>query len=71
MLLPEAAVGATYVEIVVSDLDRLRIDERPAFVYFMLPQPRRMAADCAATVPEMHNHKSNPTASHLRVPYYK
>lgn len=60
MLLLEAAVGATYVEIAVSDLDRLRVDERPAFVYFMLPQPRRMAADCcAATVPEMHNHNSD------------
>ena len=45
MLLPEAAVGATYVEFVESNLVRLRVDERPAFVYFILPQPRRMAAD--------------------------
>jgi hypothetical protein len=38
MLLPEAAVGATYVEFGESNLDRLRVDGRPAFVYFILPQ---------------------------------
>lgn len=59
MLLPEAAVGATYVEFVDSNLDHLRVDGRPAFVYFILPQPRRMAADCAATMSEMHNHNSD------------
>jgi hypothetical protein len=62
MLLPEAAVGATYVEVAESNLDRLRVDERPAFVYFILPQPRRMAADLRG------NHVGNAQPQYRRLP---
>lgn len=70
MLLPEAAVGATYVEFVESNLVRLRVDGRPAFRLFhtttatahggrLVRQPCRK---CTTTI---------PTASHLRTLYSK